>query len=149
MLNIAKIKTINADDPAYIASTVKATVLDVSNIDKDAKNERFYAVLGDATGTITATIYNIDFYDKFKKEMGIFLIDVLLKQSYIGVTKRTQVAVSTPQHVPEEIREAAPKLPGASSDIASILVSPVKSLFTVRGIAVVGYMYINIEKVWV
>jgi len=45
MLNIAKIRTINADDPAYIASTVKATVLDVSNIDKDAKMRDFMLFL--------------------------------------------------------------------------------------------------------
>lgn len=95
MLNIAKIRTINADDPAYIASTVKATVLDVSNIDKDAKNERLYAVLGDATGTITATIYNIDFYNKFKKEMGIFLIDVLLKQLHWCDQKNPSSRINT------------------------------------------------------
>ena len=133
MLNIAKIKTITANDPAYFSPTLKATVLDVSQIDKTAKQDRFYAVLGDSTDTITATVYSTDLYDKFKKNMGVFLIDVLLKQSYIGVTRRTQVAISSPENVPDEIREAAPKLPGSSSNIASILVSPVKSLCAVKG----------------
>lgn len=133
MLKIADIRKIEPDSP-HETPTVKAVVLNVGQIQNEHGKERLYVVLGDETGSITATIYNPDVFDRFRKNMGVILMDILLKQSYIGITKRTEVAVTQAFIIPDEVLEAAPKLPCEADTITAILNSPEKSLHSVNGI---------------
>ncbi|CAC5384757.1 PIF1 [Mytilus coruscus] len=113
MLKIADIRKIEPDSP-HETPTVKAVVLNVGQIQKEHGKERLYVVLGDETGSITATIYNPDVFDRFRKNMGVILMDMLLKQSYIGITKRTEVAVTQAFIIPDEVSPATTKPVGGN-----------------------------------
>ena len=137
MLSIADIKKIDPDsDDTPVNPVVKAMVLDVSPIEKTDANvkARFYAVLADQTAAITATVYDEAQHSKFMKGMSVVIMNVLLKSSYIAVTRRSDVAMSRAFDVPEEVLRTAPKLPGTEpTDIQTTLDSPVKTLTSVKG----------------
>ncbi|KAJ8309542.1 hypothetical protein KUTeg_014416 [Tegillarca granosa] len=114
MLTIDKIKDMPEDAATVDTPTLKALVLDVSEIEvnKHTQKGKFFAILADNTGAITATIYNEKEHVKFLKGFGIILRNVLLKQSYVGVTAKTEVAMCQPISVPDSIKEQAPHFPG-------------------------------------
>lgn len=136
MLTIDKIKDMPEDAATVDTPTLKALVLDVSEIEvnKHTQKGKFFAILADNTGAITATIYNEKEHVKFIKGFGIILRNVLLKQSYVGVTAKTEVAMCQPISVPDSIKEQAPHFPGKQvHDICTALESPVKSIVSVKG----------------
>lgn len=118
------------------APTLKACVLEVSNIEEGSAKAKpkFYAVLADATGSISATIYDHNQYSKFIKGFGVVLVNVLLKQSYVAVTSRTEVAICQGFEIPSEVKDNAPALPGhQAKTLEDALQSPVKSIVNVKG----------------
>ncbi|KAJ8303727.1 hypothetical protein KUTeg_018650, partial [Tegillarca granosa] len=135
MLTINEIKQFEPD--TYVDTpTVKAVVLDVSEFETDpySKKGKFFAVLADETGSISATIYNEKEHLKCMKGFGVIVRKVLLKQSYIGITTKTEVALCQPFSIPEEVKETAAKLPGAETNtLDTALKSPVKSIISVKG----------------
>ena len=132
------IETVKKTGPEEVISnpTLKVVVLDVSDVEP-AKNQmkaKFFAIVADQTGAISCTIYKEQEKDKFIKGMGLVLMNVMIKQSYIAITERTDVALCKPMIIPDEVVAAAPKLPGeASMTIRMIVDSPVKTLTGVKG----------------
>ncbi|KAJ8300275.1 hypothetical protein KUTeg_021794 [Tegillarca granosa] len=135
MLTIEEIKKMEPDTGGH-APTLKACVLEVSNIEEGSAKAKpkFYAVLADATGSISATIYDHNQYSKFIKGFGVVLVNVLLKQSYVAVTSRTEVAICQGFEIPSEVKDNAPALPGhQAKTLEDALQSPVKSIVNVKG----------------
>ena len=66
--------------------------------------------------------------------MGVILYNVMIKQSYIAVTERTDVGMCKGFIIPQDVTENAPKLPEEPSmNIKMLLDSPVKTLTAVKG----------------
>ena len=137
MLTIEKIKSIppNSKDIPH-NPCIKATVLDIGELEpaQGRAKAKFFCILGDETGSISCTVYKENEQPKFVKDMGVILMNIMIKQSYIAVTERSQVAICKGYTIPQEIKENAPKLPGEPSmDISMVLHSPVKTLTGVKG----------------
>lgn len=114
--------------------STKLTVLSVSELETANDRKRFYAVLADSTGAISATVYNEKDHGKFIEGFGVTLMNVLCKKSYIGVTIKTEVAMCQAVAVTEEVKNNAPKLPGSLvNTIEDALGSPDKTVLTVKG----------------
>ena len=61
-------------------------------------------------------------------------MNIMIKQSYIAVTERSDIALCKPVILPENIVASAPKLPGEPSmNIKMIKDSPVKTLTGIKG----------------
>lgn len=135
LLTIEEVKKMSPNTEV-MTPTIKAVVLDVSKIERETAStkSKFYAILADQTGSISSTIYTETHYHKFMKGFAVVIINVLLKQSYIAVTSRTEVAICQPFSISEDILRSAPALPGHQhKTLASAIDSPEKSIITVKG----------------
>ena len=144
MLKIENIKK-SPPDTVFTNPTLKATVLEVGVIEPASgkAKAKFFAILADETGSISCTVYKEHEKPKFVKDKGVILMNVMVKQSYVAVTERTQVAMCKGFTLPQAVIESAPKLPGEPNmDISMVLHSPVKTLTGVKGKVVkVSYFY--------
>ncbi|CAC5422443.1 unnamed protein product [Mytilus coruscus] len=67
------------------------------------------------------------------KGFAVVIINVLLKQSYIAITSRTEFAICQPFSNAEDILRSAPALPGYQhKTLATTKDSPKKSIITVK-----------------
>lgn len=133
ILSIEEVKSLE-DIP--VCPTVKGTIVDVSKIERQGINGkgRFYAIIADGSGSISVTVYNEKHHEKFVKGLGITLVNVLCKKSFLGVTIKKEVAMCKPIIIPEAVMKEAPRLPGqAVDDILDALSSPEKSMISVKG----------------
>lgn len=90
MLTIEKIKSIppNSKDIPH-NPCIKATVLDIGELEpaQGRAKAKFFCILGDETGSISCTVYKENEKPKFVKDMGVILMNIMIKQSYIAVTE--------------------------------------------------------------
>ena len=137
MLTIQDIKDLPIDSKERPSNpSLKAVVLDVSEVEpaRGQSKAKFFCILADETGAISCTVYQESQKGKFIKGMGVYLLNVMIKQSYIAVTERTQVAMCKGFVIDDEVKKAAPRLPGEPSmNIKMVLASPVKTLTGVKG----------------
>ena len=133
MLTISQIKALPNDADIQVPS-IKAVVKDISAVEKKNDKGRFYVILADTTGSISATIYETKMKDKFIKGMGVLLVNVLIKTSYIAVTSKSEVAICQGFDIPPEVEDDLPQFPGhEASNIGKALESPEKSIISVKG----------------
>ncbi|KAJ8321182.1 hypothetical protein KUTeg_001307 [Tegillarca granosa] len=136
MLTINEIKQIDVEkDDIPATPSVKAVVLSKSQLEKGTGNTKpkFYAVIADETGSISVTIYNDKDYDKFIVGFGVVLINILLKQSYVAVTSRSDVAICKSFAIPDDVTKNAVSLPGQEvPSLKSAMLSPVKTILSVK-----------------
>ncbi|VDI65511.1 Hypothetical predicted protein [Mytilus galloprovincialis] len=107
--------------------STRLTVLSVSELETTNDRKRFYAVLADSTGAISATVNNEKDHGKFIQGFGVTLMNVLCKKSYIGVTIKTEVAMCQAIAVTEEMTGSL------VNTIEDALGSQDKTVLTVKG----------------
>ncbi|XP_069108870.1 uncharacterized protein [Argopecten irradians] len=119
--------------------TLKAMVLSVGDVStQSAGPEKMSVVLGgDTSGSISATVYGLKNTSKFKKETAVLLFNGLMKDNYLAVTSRTEVARTQSFEVPDAIIKETPELFGNKQvmlqPISSALSSPDTSYASVKG----------------
>ena len=95
---------------------------------------RFYVILADKSGGISATVYDEKASGKFIKGFGVKLENVMVKKGYLAVTSRSRVSLSPAFDIPEAIRSNLPALPGSNRmSLREALTSPVKTLTSIKG----------------
>lgn len=73
-------------------------------------------------------VYKENEKQKFVENLGVVIMNVMIKQSYIAITERSQVAMCKGFMIPEEIKQAAPKRQGNLPWISKLVLhSPVKT----------------------
>lgn len=148
MLKIKDIKDKEVKDLILPPSpSVRGVVLEDSDIEKAESSQykdKFYAIIADETAAISVTIYHVKKQNKFIKGMAVVLMNILTKQNFIAVSSKTDVGISRPFTIPDDIRLHAPTLAGQTMTLKNALASPVKTLLTVKGKVV---RYSNILRV--
>lgn len=121
MLKIKDIKDKEVKDLILPPSpSVRGLVLEVSDIEKAESSQykdKFYAIIADETAAISLTIYDVKKQNKFIKGMAV----VLMKQIFIAVTSKTDVGISIPFTIPDDIRLHAPTLAGQTMTLKNAL----------------------------
>lgn len=136
MLIIEEIKQIPPDCKEMpINPTLKATVLEVGEIEagQGKTKAKFFCILADNTGAISCTVYKENEKQKFVENLGVVIMNVMIKQSYIAITERSQVAMCKGFMIPEEIKQAAPKRQGNLPWISKWCCIPPLRLTGVKG----------------
>ena len=111
MLTLQEIKSIPPDSSTGpVCPTTKAMVLEISEVEPATPKckAKFFVILADETTSISCTVYDVSQRQKFIKDMAVVLVNILVKQSYIAVTERTEVGMCKPFNIPDEVRQNAP-----------------------------------------
>ncbi|XP_052079018.1 uncharacterized protein LOC127717284 [Mytilus californianus] len=135
MLTLQEIKSLPPDS-SKVCPTAKVVVLDISEIEPATPRckAKFFVIVADQTASISCTVYDISQRQKLIKNMAVVLVNILIKQSYIAVTERTEVGMCKSFDIPEEVRQNAAKLPGDQAmNIEMAKHSPVKTLTNIKG----------------
>ncbi|XP_069109964.1 uncharacterized protein [Argopecten irradians] len=132
------ISEVKASAPGTNVTLKALMVLSVGDVStQSAGPEKMSVVLGDTSGSISATVYGLKNTSKFKKETAVLLFNALMKDNYLAVTSRTEVARTQSFEVPDAIIKEAPELFGNKQvmlqPISSALSSPDTSYASVKG----------------